>query len=71
MVFIRGPVIEKVAKGIDVLAKHEGKPVLIQKGNLLASTFHPELTGDTSVHELFLEMAKSRAAAGKSAAGAR
>jgi 5'-phosphate synthase pdxT subunit len=69
MVFIRGPVIEKVAKGIDVLAKHEGKPVLIQKGNLLASTFHPELTGDTSVHEHFLEMAKSRA--GKSAASAR
>lgn len=68
MVFIRGPVIERVAKGIDVLAKHEGKPVLIQKGNLLASTFHPELTGDTSVHEHFLEMAKSRA--GKSVASA-
>ena len=69
MVFIRGPVIEKVAKGIDVLAKHEGKPVLIQKGNLLASTFHPELTGDTSVHEHFLEMAKSRAEKSVASAG--
>jgi 5'-phosphate synthase pdxT subunit len=60
MVFIRGPVIESVAKGIEVLAKHEGKPALVQKDNVLASTFHPELTEDTSVHEHFLEMAKSR-----------
>ena len=62
MVFIRGPVIESVAKGIDVLAKHEGKPALVQKDNVLAATFHPELTEDTSVHEHFLEMAKSRSA---------
>ena len=62
MVFIRGPVIESVAKGIEVLAKHEGKPALVQKDNVLASTFHPELTEDTSVHEHFLEMAKTHTA---------
>jgi pyridoxal 5'-phosphate synthase pdxT subunit len=57
MVFIRGPVIEKVGKGITVLAKHQGKPVLVQDGRILAATFHPELTSDTTVHEHFLEMA--------------
>jgi pyridoxal 5'-phosphate synthase pdxT subunit len=62
MVFIRGPVIEGVAKGIEVLAMHENKPALVQMGNLLAATFHPELTEDTSVHEHFLEMAKARSA---------
>lgn len=62
MVFIRGPVIESVAKGINVLATHAGKPALVQKDNVLAATFHPELTEDTSVHEHFLEMAKSRSA---------
>jgi pyridoxal 5'-phosphate synthase pdxT subunit len=62
MVFIRGPVIESVAKGIEVLAKHEGKPALVQKDNVLAATFHPELTEDTSVHEHFLEMARARSA---------
>lgn len=62
MVFIRGPVIESVAEGIEVLAKHEGKPALVQKDNVLAATFHPELTEDTSVHEHFLEMARTRSA---------
>jgi 5'-phosphate synthase pdxT subunit len=57
MVFIRGPVIEKVAPDIEVLAKHEGKPALVRKGKTLAATFHPELTDDTTVHEYFLKLA--------------
>jgi 5'-phosphate synthase pdxT subunit len=57
MVFIRGPIIEEVGKGITVLAKHQGKPALVEKGNVLAATFHPELTDDTTVHKHFLEMA--------------
>lgn len=57
MVFIRGPIIEKVGPGIKVLAKHQRKPVLVQNGHLLAATFHPELTDDTTVHQHFLEMA--------------
>jgi pyridoxal 5'-phosphate synthase pdxT subunit len=57
MVFIRGPVIEKVGPGITVLAKHQGKPVLVQNGHILAATFHPELTGDTTVHAHFLKLA--------------
>jgi 5'-phosphate synthase pdxT subunit len=62
MVFIRGPIIEELGKGIEVLARHEGKPALVEKGNVLAATFHPELTDDTTVHAHFLEMAAAHAA---------
>jgi pyridoxal 5'-phosphate synthase pdxT subunit len=57
MVFIRGPIIEEVGKDIAVLARHAGKAALVKKGNVLAATFHPELTDDTTVHKHFLEMA--------------
>lgn len=57
MVFIRGPIIESVAPGIKVLASFQGKPALVEKGHILAATFHPELTGDTTVHEHFLKLA--------------
>jgi pyridoxal 5'-phosphate synthase pdxT subunit len=62
MVFIRAPIIEKVGPGVEVLAEYGGKPVLVQKGNLLAATFHPELTSDTTVHSHFLGMLKLNAA---------
>jgi len=65
MVFIRGPVIEKVGPGITVLAKHQGKPVLVQKGRILAATFHPELTGDTTVHRHFLDLVSNGSGKGK------
>jgi 5'-phosphate synthase pdxT subunit len=57
-VFIRAPSIEQVGEGVEVLARHGEAPVLVRQGNLLASTFHPEMTGDNRVHELFLEMLK-------------
>ena len=59
MVFIRGPIIEKIAPNISVLAKHEGTPALVQKDHILAATFHPELTTDTTVHEYFLKLASN------------
>ncbi len=62
MVFIRGPIIESVAPGVQVLAQHNGKPTLVQKGNLLAATFHPELTDDPTVHRHFLRMAAAQGA---------
>ena len=55
MVFIRAPIIESVGEGIDVLAEDAGHPVLVQSGRVMASTFHPELTDDTTVHEYFLK----------------
>jgi 5'-phosphate synthase pdxT subunit len=57
MVFIRGPIIESAGPNVKVLAEHAGRPALVQKDNVLAATFHPELTDDTTVHEHFLEMA--------------
>jgi 5'-phosphate synthase pdxT subunit len=56
MVFIRAPIIERVGSGIKTLAEFEGKPALVQKGKVLAATFHPELTADSTVHEHFLKM---------------
>jgi 5'-phosphate synthase pdxT subunit len=57
MVFIRGPVIERAGPGVKVLAEYAGKPALVQRDRILAATFHPELTDDTTVHEHFLELA--------------
>ena len=59
MVFIRAPIFERIGKGIEVLAEFAGKPALVQKGNVMAAAFHPELTSDTTVHRRFLELAKS------------
>ncbi|HVB33027.1 MAG TPA: pyridoxal 5'-phosphate synthase glutaminase subunit PdxT [Patescibacteria group bacterium] len=56
MVFIRAPMIERVGPQVEVLASREGKPVLVRQGRLLAATFHPELTGDSTIHSYFLKM---------------
>jgi len=63
MVFIRAPIIERVGPSVQVLAKSGGQPVLIRDGNMLISTFHPELTSDNSVHEYFVRMAEEDRAA--------
>jgi pyridoxal 5'-phosphate synthase pdxT subunit len=54
MVFIRAPIIRRVGEGVHVLGRAEGLPVLVEQGNVLAATFHPELTADQSVHRYFL-----------------
>ena len=55
-VFIRAPFVEEVGEGVDVLATVGGHPVLCRSGNVLVSAFHPELTGDRRLHELFLTL---------------
>ena len=56
-VFIRAPVIMRVGKGVDVLASlPDGRPVAVQQGNLLATSFHPELTKDPRFHRHFLSL---------------
>ena len=55
-VFIRAPVIEETGAAVEVLAEVDGHPVLVRQGRLLASTFHPEMTDDTRIHRLFVEM---------------
>lgn len=54
--FIRAPVIEAVGEGVEVLARHADQIVLARQGRLLASSFHPELSGDTRLHQLFLTL---------------
>lgn len=53
-VFIRAPVIRRTGPGVRVLARHRGDPILVEEGQHLAATFHPELTADDRVHRLFL-----------------
>lgn len=58
-VFIRAPLIESVGKNVDVLAQlDDGRIVAAQQGHLLATSFHPELTGDDRFHRYFMELAK-------------
>jgi pyridoxal 5'-phosphate synthase pdxT subunit len=59
MVFIRAPIIESIGKDVEILANDGGHPVLVRQGRVLASTFHPELTGDATVHEYFLKLARN------------
>jgi 5'-phosphate synthase pdxT subunit len=58
MVFIRSPRISRVGPGVKVLAQRDGFPVLVRQGHLLVATFHPEMTSDTRVQQLFLEMVR-------------
>jgi 5'-phosphate synthase pdxT subunit len=54
-VFIRAPRVRDHGAEVEVLAEHDGEPVLLRQGRFLVASFHPELTEDTRVHELFLE----------------
>jgi 5'-phosphate synthase pdxT subunit len=53
-VFIRAPWIERIGDGVDVLAEFEDRPVVLEQGHLLATSFHPELVGETGLHEYLL-----------------
>lgn len=60
-VFIRAPLVEKVGSGVEVLATIPGSDqvVAVQQGNILATSFHPEIVPDFRIHKYFLEMVKS------------
>jgi 5'-phosphate synthase pdxT subunit len=55
-VFIRAPRVRDVGEAVEILAEHDGEPVLLRQGRYLVASFHPELTDDTRVHERFLEL---------------
>ena len=57
-VFIRAPWIETAGPGVEVLAEVDGHPVLARQGRILVAAFHPELTDDTRIHELFLHQVR-------------
>jgi pyridoxal 5'-phosphate synthase pdxT subunit len=54
-VFIRAPLVERVGADVEVLCVHDGVPVLVRDGRCTVAAFHPELTDDTRLHEMFLE----------------
>jgi len=64
MVFIRAPRIERTGMGVEVLARREDHPVLVRQGKTLAATFHPELSSDTRVHELFVKIIREHKQSG-------
>lgn len=55
-IFIRAPWVESVGSGVDVLAEISGHPVAVRQRNILATSFHPELTGDNRVHKYFVDV---------------
>ena len=58
-VFIRAPVVNQVGKGVKVLASlSDGRTVAVRQGHMLATSFHPELTEDSRVHQLFVRIAE-------------
>jgi 5'-phosphate synthase pdxT subunit len=59
MVFIRAPKIVSTGKDVEVLATANGDAVLVRQGKVMASTFHPELSEDTRVHQEFLKLVKN------------
>jgi pyridoxal 5'-phosphate synthase pdxT subunit len=56
MVFIRAPKISRVGPKVEVIATEGGDPVMVRQGNVMAATFHPELSDDKSIHQLFLDL---------------
>jgi pyridoxal 5'-phosphate synthase pdxT subunit len=63
-VFIRAPRVQGAGEGVEVLAELDGEPVLLRQGRFLVATFHPELTDDTRVHELFLDSVREASLVG-------
>jgi 5'-phosphate synthase pdxT subunit len=63
MVFIRAPRIRSVGPSVETLAARDSFPTLVRSGHLLAATFHPELTDDSRVHQLFLSLVREHQAA--------
>ena len=63
-VFIRAPRVREAGPEVEVLAEHDGDPVLARQGRFLVASFHPELTDDTRVHERFLELVREQAHVG-------
>jgi 5'-phosphate synthase pdxT subunit len=63
-VFIRAPWIDAAGPGVEVLAEVDGHPVLARDGRILVAAFHPELTDDTRIHELFLSQVREASRVG-------
>jgi len=56
-VFIRAPQVQRVGEGVEILAEHGGRPVLVRRGGLVAAAFHPEIAGDSRLHRALVDAA--------------
>ena len=59
MVFIRAPRLVEAGPAVKILARRDDSPVMVRQGNILAATFHPELSTDRRVHQLFVDMVQA------------
>lgn len=59
-IFIRAPVVKEIGDSVEVLAEVEEGPVFIKQGNILGASFHPELTDDTRIHQMFIDIINKR-----------
>ena len=57
-VFIRAPAVLRTGSGVEILGKFNEKIIAVKQGNILATSFHPELTRDVSLHKQFVKMVK-------------
>jgi 5'-phosphate synthase pdxT subunit len=64
-IFIRAPLIKETGKGVKVLARLDGQAVAARQGDLLVTSFHPELSGDTRMHRYFLSLVEAGSRAAK------
>ena len=69
-VFIRAPWIERTGPGVELLAERDGHGVMVREGDVLGTSFHPELTGDHRVHGYFLDMVRRATKVGKASPAA-
>ena len=69
-IFIRAPWIERVGPQVELLAERGGHGVMVRQGNVLGTSFHPELTNDPRVHEFFLRMVEEALLRGKQSSAA-
>jgi pyridoxal 5'-phosphate synthase pdxT subunit len=69
-IFIRAPWIERVGPDVELLAQRDGRGVMVREGNVLASSFHPELSLDPRVHAYFIAMVKAARDVGKASSAA-
>ena len=58
-IFIRAPQIVRIGESVETIATYNGDPVMVRSGNVFASSFHPEISEDTRVHEMFIQVVKN------------
>ena len=59
-VFIRAPSVIEIGKGVEVISQFNEKIIAVKQGNIIGTSFHPELTGDLSIHKYFIDLIRKK-----------